>query len=148
MLILKDQGYIQSINQDLKKALNFKDTLLQSLINKNFLKEHQAHEYKFLFGYLLTTPKSTPPPLTSPPLAPTQPSKQSSPLSIKIEHVELIFSTPTTSLHLFFNSLDDLPPRTTNPPPPQSSFDFIEHLANQQPLVLDVVEPTLPPFLP
>ncbi|GJX29845.1 hypothetical protein Tco_0237924 [Tanacetum coccineum] len=46
MLILKDQGYIQGINQDLKKALNFKDTLPQALINKNFLKEHQAHEYK------------------------------------------------------------------------------------------------------
>ncbi|GJX14039.1 retrovirus-related pol polyprotein from transposon TNT 1-94, partial [Tanacetum coccineum] len=39
-------GYIQGINQDLKKALNFKDTLPQALINKNFLKEHQAHEYK------------------------------------------------------------------------------------------------------
>ncbi|GJX37000.1 hypothetical protein Tco_0250303 [Tanacetum coccineum] len=45
MLILKDQGYIQCINQDLKKALNFKDTLPQALINKNILKEHQAHEY-------------------------------------------------------------------------------------------------------
>ncbi|GJT60921.1 retrovirus-related pol polyprotein from transposon TNT 1-94 [Tanacetum coccineum] len=33
MLILKDQGYIQGINQDLKKALNFKDTLPQALIN-------------------------------------------------------------------------------------------------------------------
>ncbi|GKC57296.1 retrovirus-related pol polyprotein from transposon TNT 1-94 [Tanacetum coccineum] len=34
MLILKDQGYIQGINQDLNKALNFKDTLPQALINK------------------------------------------------------------------------------------------------------------------
>nr|GEV74317.1 hypothetical protein [Tanacetum cinerariifolium] len=40
MLILKDQGYIQGINQDLKKALNFEDTLSQALMNKNFLKEH------------------------------------------------------------------------------------------------------------
>ncbi|GJW10244.1 hypothetical protein Tco_1576071 [Tanacetum coccineum] len=43
ILILKDQGYIQGINQDLKKALKFKDTLPQALINKNFLKEHQVH---------------------------------------------------------------------------------------------------------
>ncbi|GJW34868.1 hypothetical protein Tco_0057788 [Tanacetum coccineum] len=45
MLILQDQGYIQGITEDLKKALNFKDTLSQALINKNLLKEHQAHEF-------------------------------------------------------------------------------------------------------
>ncbi|GKA18867.1 hypothetical protein Tco_0698782, partial [Tanacetum coccineum] len=44
MLILKDQGYIQGINQDLKKALNFKYILPQALINNNFLKEHQVHD--------------------------------------------------------------------------------------------------------
>ncbi|GJY59784.1 hypothetical protein Tco_0459676, partial [Tanacetum coccineum] len=46
MLILKDQGYTQGINQDLKKAINIKDTLPQALINKNFLKEHQVDDYK------------------------------------------------------------------------------------------------------
>ncbi|GKB66399.1 hypothetical protein Tco_0927811, partial [Tanacetum coccineum] len=92
---------------------------------------------------LLTTPKTTPPPITTPPLAPTQPSKQSSPLTIKLELVELIFSTPPTSPHPFFHSLEDLPPRTINPPPPQC-------LANQPPQVPDVMdmEPPLPPHLP
>ncbi|GJR22919.1 retrovirus-related pol polyprotein from transposon TNT 1-94 [Tanacetum coccineum] len=46
ILIRKAEGYIQDINQDLKTALNFKDTLLQALINKNFLKEQQAHDYE------------------------------------------------------------------------------------------------------
>ncbi|GJZ04464.1 hypothetical protein Tco_0537739 [Tanacetum coccineum] len=46
MLILKDQGYTQGINQDLKKALNIKDTLSQALISKNFRKEHQVDDYK------------------------------------------------------------------------------------------------------
>ncbi|GJU60095.1 hypothetical protein Tco_1237861 [Tanacetum coccineum] len=35
-----------SSSQDLKTALNFKDLLPHALINKNFLKEHQEHEYK------------------------------------------------------------------------------------------------------
>ncbi|GJV87291.1 hypothetical protein Tco_1531229 [Tanacetum coccineum] len=67
-------------------------------------------------GQLLTTPKTTPPQLTSPPPAPSQPSKQTSPLAINLEPVELIFSTPPTSPRPFFDSLEDLPPRTTNPP--------------------------------
>ncbi|GJV95488.1 hypothetical protein Tco_1547065 [Tanacetum coccineum] len=43
---------------------------------------------------LLLTPKSSPSPLTSPLPVPTQPSKHSSPLSINLDPVELIFSTP------------------------------------------------------
>ncbi|GJV11913.1 E-beta-farnesene synthase [Tanacetum coccineum] len=71
---------------------------------------------EFAPGQLLTTPKTTPPQLTSPPPAPSQPSKQTSPLAINLEPVELIFSTPPTSPRPFFDSLEDLPPRTTNPP--------------------------------
>ncbi|GJV52770.1 putative ribonuclease H-like domain-containing protein [Tanacetum coccineum] len=48
MLILKDKGYIQGINQDLKKVLNSKDTLPQAMINKNFLKEHQVYDCKLV----------------------------------------------------------------------------------------------------
>ncbi|GKC01777.1 hypothetical protein Tco_0987913 [Tanacetum coccineum] len=97
---------------------------------------------------VLTTHKTTPPPLTSPPLKPTQPSKKSSSLTINIEPVKLIFFTPPTSPHPFFDSLEDLPPQTTNPPPPQPSFDAIERLSNQPPLVPDVMEPPLPPLPP
>ncbi|GJX45038.1 hypothetical protein Tco_0261714 [Tanacetum coccineum] len=96
---------------------------------------------------LLNTPKSTHSPLTSPPPAPSQPSKQSSPLAINLDPVELIFSTPPTSPHLFFNSLEDLPPRTTNLPPPRPSFDTIERLDNQ-PSPLPAMEPPLPPLPP
>ncbi|GJS34356.1 hypothetical protein Tco_0532738 [Tanacetum coccineum] len=94
----------------------------------------------------MNTPKTTPLPLTSPPLAPTQPSKQSSPLTINIKSVELIFSRPSTSPHLFFDSIEDLPPQIVNPLPPQPSFDTIEHLANHHPPVPDVMEPPLPPL--
>ncbi|GJV32754.1 hypothetical protein Tco_1393154 [Tanacetum coccineum] len=67
---------------------------------------------------LLLTPKSSPPPLTSPQLTPTQPSKHSLPLTINLDPVELIFLTSPTSPHTFFDSLEDLPPRTTNHHPP------------------------------
>ncbi|GJS43274.1 hypothetical protein Tco_0568317 [Tanacetum coccineum] len=90
---------------------------------------------------LLTTPKLTPPPV------PSQPSKQSSLLAINLDPVELIFSTPPTSPHTFFDSIEDLPPRTTNPPPPRPSFDTIERLANQPP-PLPAMEPPLPPLPP
>ncbi|GJY70509.1 hypothetical protein Tco_0474212 [Tanacetum coccineum] len=95
---------------------------------------------------ILETSNTTPPPLTTPPPAPTQQSKQSSPLTINLEPIKLIFSTPTTSPHPFFDSLEDLPPRTTNPTPPQPTFDSIERLANQPPPVPDVIEmePPLP----
>ncbi|GJR50600.1 hypothetical protein Tco_1401121 [Tanacetum coccineum] len=96
---------------------------------------------------LLITLKSSPPPLTSPLPAPTQPSKHSSPLTINLDPVELIFSTPPTSTHVLFDSLKDLPPRTTNPPPPLPSFESIERLANQLP-PLPAIEPPVPPFSP
>ncbi|GJV74984.1 hypothetical protein Tco_1506568 [Tanacetum coccineum] len=81
-------------------------------------------------GQLLSTPKTTPPSLTSPPLASAKPSKQSSPLAINIETIEIIFSTPLTSPHPFFYSLEYLPPQTINPPPPLPTFDTIERLAS------------------
>ncbi|GKB68659.1 hypothetical protein Tco_0930071 [Tanacetum coccineum] len=101
---------------------------------------------------LLTTSKTTPPPLTTPPHAPTQPSKKSSPLTINLEPVEPIFLTLPTSPHHLFDSLDDLPLRTTNPPPPQPTFESIKHIANQPSLILDIIDmepplPLLPPHL-
>ncbi|GKC64661.1 hypothetical protein Tco_1097259 [Tanacetum coccineum] len=68
---------------------------------------------------LLLTPKSTPPPMTSHLPAPTQPSKHSSPLAINIDPIKLLFSTPLTSPQALFDTLEDLPPTTTNPPPPR-----------------------------
>ncbi|GJW96950.1 hypothetical protein Tco_0178758 [Tanacetum coccineum] len=58
---------------------------------------------------LLTTPKTTPPPLTTPPPVPTQPFKQTLPLATDLEPLELIFFTPPTSPHPFFDTLEDLP---------------------------------------
>ncbi|GJZ28711.1 hypothetical protein Tco_0573358 [Tanacetum coccineum] len=91
--------------------------------------------------------------LTTPPPAPTQVSKQSSPLRINLELVKLIFSTPPTSPHHLFDSLDDLPPRTTNPPPPQPTFESIERIANQPPPFPDIMDmepppPPIPPHIP
>ncbi|GJY21765.1 reverse transcriptase [Tanacetum coccineum] len=94
---------------------------------------------------LLTTPKSTPPPLTLPLRAPTQPSKHSSTLAINMDLVELTFSTPPTSPHPFFDSLKDLPPRATNPPRPRPSFESSERFANQPP-PHPAMEPPLPPL--
>ncbi|GJW80653.1 hypothetical protein Tco_0144628 [Tanacetum coccineum] len=54
---------------------------------------------------ILLTPKSSPPPLTSPPPALTQSSKHSSPLAINIYPIELLFSTPPSSPQTLFNSL-------------------------------------------
>ncbi|GKC55235.1 hypothetical protein Tco_1077980 [Tanacetum coccineum] len=54
---------------------------------------------------------------------------------------------PSTSTHTLFDSLEDLPPRTTNPPLPRPSFKSIERLANQPP-PLPAMEPPLPPFPP
>ncbi|GJQ96491.1 hypothetical protein Tco_0007630 [Tanacetum coccineum] len=101
----------------------------------------------FSLSELLATPKTTRPPLTFLPLVPTQSSKQSSPLAINIEPVKLIFSTPPTSPHLFFDSLEDLPPRTTNPPHPQPMFESIKCLTNHPPPIPKVtkMEPPLPP---
>ncbi|GKA55668.1 hypothetical protein Tco_0754740 [Tanacetum coccineum] len=107
---------------------------------------------------LLTTPRSTPPPLTSPPPAPTQPSKLTSPLAINLDPIELLFSTPPTSPQAFLDSLDDLSPSTTNPPPPRPSFDTIERMANAPPHIPPIdstfpsptlnLEPSIPPFSP
>ncbi|GKE46864.1 hypothetical protein Tco_1478122 [Tanacetum coccineum] len=104
---------------------------------------------------LLTTSRSTPPPFTLPPPAPTQPSKLTSPLAINLDPIELLFSTPPTSPQAFLDSLDDLPPLTTNPPLPRPSFDTIERMANAPPpippidstfsLLTPNLEPPLPP---
>ncbi|GJU76955.1 hypothetical protein Tco_1274025 [Tanacetum coccineum] len=105
----------------------------------------------------LLTPKSTPPPLTSPPPAPTQPSKITSPVAINLDPIELLFSTPPSSPS-FLDLLDDLPPSTTNPSPPRPSFATIEHLANEPPPIPPMdstfpsptpeLEPTPPPLPP
>ncbi|GJS44942.1 hypothetical protein Tco_0595063 [Tanacetum coccineum] len=100
----------------------------------------------FSSGHLLNNPKTSPPPLTSPSPVPYQPSKQNSLLTINLDPVELIFSTPPTSPYPFFDSFEDLPPRTTNPPPPQPSLDSIERLTNQPPHLPEVKEPSLLPF--
>ncbi|GKC77647.1 hypothetical protein Tco_1128421 [Tanacetum coccineum] len=96
---------------------------------------------------VLLTLKSSPPPLTSPPPALTQPSKHSSLLAINIDPVKLLFSTPHSSPQTFFDSIEDLPPKTTNPLPPRPSFDSIKRLANEPP-PLPTMEPPLPPFPP
>nr|GEW99438.1 hypothetical protein [Tanacetum cinerariifolium] len=89
----------------------------------------------------------TPPPLTSPPSAPTQPSRHSSPLAINLDPTELLFSTPPTSPQTLFDTLEDLPPTTTNLPPHRPSFDSIDHLANEPP-PSSAMEPPLPPLPP
>ncbi|GJU71940.1 retrovirus-related pol polyprotein from transposon TNT 1-94 [Tanacetum coccineum] len=58
----------------------------------------------------------------------------------------------------FLNSLEDLPPATTNPPPPHPSFDTIERLANEPPPIPPIdssipsptpdMEPPILPFPP
>ncbi|GJT80673.1 hypothetical protein Tco_1055015 [Tanacetum coccineum] len=99
---------------------------------------------------VLLTLNSTPPPLTSPPPAPTQPSEPSSPLAINLDPTELLFSTPPTSLQTLFDTLEDLPPTKTNPPPPRPLFDSIERLANEPPPIpaMELPLPPLPPQLP
>ncbi|GJZ65885.1 hypothetical protein Tco_0622581 [Tanacetum coccineum] len=105
----------------------------------------------------LLTPKTTPPPLTSPPPAPTQPSKLTSLVTINLDPIELLFSTPPSSPSLL-NVLGDLPPSTTNPSPPRLSFATIEHLENKPPPIppmdstfpwptpeLELTPPPLPP---
>ncbi|GKE36578.1 hypothetical protein Tco_1459983 [Tanacetum coccineum] len=96
--------------------------------------------------------------MTSPPPAPTQPSKLTSPLAINLDPIELLFSTPLTSPQSFLDSLKELPPSTTNPPPPQPLFDTIEHMANNPPHIPPIestfpsptpdMKPPLPPFPP
>ncbi|GJR90722.1 retrovirus-related pol polyprotein from transposon TNT 1-94, partial [Tanacetum coccineum] len=105
-------------------------------------------------NYLLT-PKSTPPPLTTPPPAPTQPSKLTSPVVINLDPIELLFSTPPSTPSLL-DVLGDLPPSTTNPSPPRTSFTTIKRLANEPPPIPPInstfpsptpeIEPTPPPF--
>ncbi|GKC85767.1 hypothetical protein Tco_1141484 [Tanacetum coccineum] len=109
-------------------------------------------------GNLLLTPKSTPPPLTSPPPTLTHLSKLTSPLAINLDPIELLFSTPPTSPQAFIDSLDELSPSTTNPPSPQASFDTIERMVNEPPPILPIestfpsptpdMEPPLPPLPP
>nr|GEZ09143.1 hypothetical protein [Tanacetum cinerariifolium] len=92
---------------------------------------------------LLLTPKSTHLPLTSPPLAPTQPSQLASPLAINLDPIELLFSTPPTFPQAFLDSLGEVPPLTTNPPPPRPSFDTTERMANEPPPI-PPIESNLP----
>ncbi|GJT87432.1 ribonuclease H-like domain-containing protein [Tanacetum coccineum] len=103
----------------------------------------------------LLTPKTTPRLLSSPPPAPTQPSKLTSPVTINLDPIELLFSTPP-SFPSLLDVLGDLPPSTTNPSPPRPSFATIERLANKPPpippmnssfpLPTPELEPTPPPL--
>nr|GFC83442.1 hypothetical protein [Tanacetum cinerariifolium] len=83
--------------------------------------------------------------MTSPPSAPNQLSKQSSPLAINIDPIELLFTTPPTLPQALFDTLEDRPPTTTNHPPHRPSFDSTERLANEPP-PLPAMEPPLPPL--
>nr|GEU92100.1 copia protein [Tanacetum cinerariifolium] len=96
---------------------------------------------------VLLTLKTTPPPLTFPLLALTQPSKHSSPLAINLDPIKLLFSTPHTSPQTVFDTLEDLPPTITKPSPPRPSFDFIKFLANEPPPIM-AMEPPVPPMPP
>nr|GEU96126.1 hypothetical protein [Tanacetum cinerariifolium] len=96
---------------------------------------------------ILLTLKSTPPPLTSLPPAPIQPSKHSLPLAINLDPTKLLFFTPPTSPQTLFDTLEDVPPTTTNLPPPRLSFESIKHLANEPPPIL-AIKPPLPPLPP
>nr|GEU46542.1 retrovirus-related Pol polyprotein from transposon TNT 1-94 [Tanacetum cinerariifolium] len=76
-------------------------------------------------------------------------------LTINLDPIKLLFSTPPTSHQAFLDSHKDLPPATTNPLPPHPSFDTIEHLANEPspidssfPSPTPDMKPTIPPFLP
>ncbi|GKA65207.1 hypothetical protein Tco_0764914 [Tanacetum coccineum] len=81
------------------------------------------------------------PPLTTPP-----------PLSTTLEPRELVFATSPSSPHPYLNILEDLPPRSTNPPP-FPTFESMERVARQPPLLTDYMDvetslPLLPPHLP
>ncbi|GJY07551.1 hypothetical protein Tco_0374605 [Tanacetum coccineum] len=70
--------------------------------------------------------------MTTPPPAPTQPSKLTSLVAINLDPIELLFSTPPSSQSLL-DVLGYLPPSTTNPSPSRPSFATIERLANEPP---------------
>ncbi|GJV59900.1 hypothetical protein Tco_1466000 [Tanacetum coccineum] len=105
----------------------------------------------------LLTPKTTPPLLTSPPPAPTQPSKLTSLITINLDPIELLFATPPSSPSLL-DVLGDLPLSTTNPSHHRPSFATIERMANEPPLIPPMnssfplptpeLEPTPPPLPP
>ncbi|GJX94288.1 hypothetical protein Tco_0348874 [Tanacetum coccineum] len=82
-------------------------------------------------------------------MTPTQPSKQTPPLTTTLEPLELVFTRPPTSPHPYFDNLEDLPPRSTNTPT-LPLFESIERLASQPPPLPDImdVEPPLPPHFP
>ncbi|GJW87546.1 copia protein [Tanacetum coccineum] len=68
--------------------------------------------------------------------------------SSDLNPTELLFSTPPTSPQTLFDTLEDLPPTTTNPPPPRPSFDSIKRLANEPPPILAMESPLPPTFAP
>ncbi|GKE84353.1 hypothetical protein Tco_1558095, partial [Tanacetum coccineum] len=79
-------------------------------------------------------------------------------LAINLDPIELLFSTPPTSPQAFLDSLGELPPSITNPPPPQLSFDTIERMVNEPPPIPPIgstfpsptseMETPLPPLPP
>ena len=88
----------------------------------------------------LTTPPPTKSPIDpTPPSAPIQTSKTPSPpLHPKLEPLEL-FGSPPTSPHPYIGNLNDLPPRSFNPPPFQP-LDHIDQTTKPRP----VFEPNEP----
>ncbi|GKD04044.1 hypothetical protein Tco_1179018 [Tanacetum coccineum] len=63
---------------------------------------------------------------------------------IKLDDIPVLFDNKGAidlTPHPFFDSLEDLPPKATNPPPPQLSFNSIEHLTNQPPPLPELMEP-------
>ncbi|GJU00289.1 hypothetical protein Tco_1110627 [Tanacetum coccineum] len=96
---------------------------------------------------ILLTPKSTPPPLTSLPPAPTQPSKLTSPLVINLDPIELLFSTPPTSPKPFVTPSEKFYPRQLILPQAKASFDTIKRMANEPPPIPPIKSTFPPPTL-
>ncbi|GKB22438.1 hypothetical protein Tco_0861839 [Tanacetum coccineum] len=154
----------EPLNKEITNIKHSKDHPLETVIGslnertQNLKFKIKATSFVSFPPNLLLTPKSTPPPLTSLPSAPTQPSKLKSPSAINLDPIELLFSTPPTSPQAFLESLEELLTLTTNPLPPRPSFDTIERMANDPPPIPPIestfpsptpdMEPPLPPLPP
>ncbi|GJZ21718.1 hypothetical protein Tco_0558757 [Tanacetum coccineum] len=74
------------------------------------------------------------------------------PLTTTLEPRELLFPTPPSSPHAYLDTLEDLPPRSINPPP-LPTFESMERVARKLSLLpahMDVETslPPIPPHLP
>nr|GEU86688.1 hypothetical protein [Tanacetum cinerariifolium] len=76
---------------------------------------------------------------------------------IKLDDIPVLCDNKGAKDLTFLDSLEELPPSTTNPPPPRPSFDTIERMANEPPPIppikstfpspTSVMKPPLPPQL-